>query len=220
MTKICINCGKEFSKPYGLGKMNWDRRIFCSKKCRTTGVLVACKICGKKFWRYKCNTNKRFFCSQKCYHKSKVGKPNLGHPNKGHTVTFKCSQCGKEKETTLSAYNRSKYHFCNQSCWGVFFGKLHSGSNHYKWVGGTTEYPPTFNEQLRARVRVRDNFVCRVCDIPELECSERLSVHHIDHNKENNDMSNLISLCKGCHTKTTNRKEYWMNYFKKQEVFA
>lgn len=40
-------------------------------------------------------------------------------------------------------------------------------------------------------------------------------VHHINYNKRNNNPSNLISLCRRCHSKTNFNREYWLNYFKK-----
>lgn len=40
----------------------------------------------------------------------------------------------------------------------------------------------------------RDNYRCVVC--PNMKS---LHVHHIDGNKENNELSNLITLCSACH---------------------
>ena len=41
----------------------------------------------------------------------------------------------------------------------------------------------------------RDNYVCRKCG-----STKRLSIHHIDWNKENNSESNLVVLCSSCHS--------------------
>ena len=77
------------------------------------------------------------------------------------------------------------------------------GENNWNWQGGKQYEPYSHNwtDQLRDRVRVRDNFMCQVCNIPELECRKRLHVHHKDFNKKNCNMSNLISLCSRCHGK-------------------
>jgi len=93
------------------------------------------------------------------------------------------------------------------------------GSN---WKGGITfiEYPPTFNQQLKDKMRVRDNFKCRVCGIPELECGKRLNIHHIDYDKKNNSEDNLISLCNKCHGKTIIDREYWKNKLKNTAEIA
>jgi len=41
----------------------------------------------------------------------------------------------------------------------------------------------------------RDNYVCRKCG-----SIKRISIHHIDWNKENNCESNLVVLCTSCHS--------------------
>ena len=66
-------------------------------------------------------------------------------------------------------------------------------------------YGPEFNQDLKQRIRERDDFVCKICGITEKQHIENigriLTVHHIDGNKENNTPSNLISLCMLCHAK-------------------
>ncbi|HDY67403.1 MAG TPA: HNH endonuclease [Candidatus Scalindua sp.] len=42
---------------------------------------------------------------------------------------------------------------------------------------------------------------------------EKLHIHHIDYNKQNNDFSNLISLCRSCHAQTNFSKDNWTDYF-------
>ncbi len=50
-----------------------------------------------------------------------------------------------------------------------------------------------------------------------MELIKKLDVHHIDYDKTNNNIENLIILCGSCHTKTNgkNNREYWTNYYKK-----
>ena len=44
-------------------------------------------------------------------------------------------------------------------------------------------------------------------------------IHHIDYDKINNNIINLISLCKECHSKTNSNREFWRNYYtNKMEV--
>lgn len=89
---------------------------------------------------------------------------------------------------------------------------------HPRWLGGISiePYSPDFNQQIRDRIRVRDNFICQLCGVPELECDRRLAVHHIDYNKKNGEESNLISLCASCHCKTNANRKYWTNYFQER----
>jgi hypothetical protein len=100
----------------------------------------------------------------------------------------------------------------------AYYNKTHIkyGSNHPLWKGGTKHYAPHFNKQLKDRARVRDNFICQICGIPELECNERLNIHHIDYNKNNHDIKNLVSLCHSCHAKTNYDRNKWIKFFSKE----
>ncbi|MEK6878675.1 MAG: NUMOD3 domain-containing DNA-binding protein [Nanoarchaeota archaeon] len=93
------------------------------------------------------------------------------------------------------------------------------GANHPSWKGGLSfePYSPLFNRQLKEKIRVRDNFICQLCGVPELECNRRLSIHHIDYNKQNCDTGNLTSLCVSCNAKVNKERKYWKDYFKCQE---
>ena len=48
--------------------------------------------------------------------------------------------------------------------------------------------------------------------IPE-EFIKKLDCHHIDYNKKNCSLNNLITLCRSCHMKTNTNRNYWINYF-------
>jgi 5-methylcytosine-specific restriction endonuclease McrA len=41
----------------------------------------------------------------------------------------------------------------------------------------------------------------------------QLDVHHIDYDKDNLSPNNLITLCRRCHVKTNNNRDFWRNYF-------
>jgi len=49
---------------------------------------------------------------------------------------------------------------------------------------------------LRGQIKKRDGYKCKICG-----SSEKLVVHHIDFNKENNHFSNLITVCRSCHNR-------------------
>jgi len=59
-------------------------------------------------------------------------------------------------------------------------------------------------------IKKRDNYTCRECGTknPKL-CFD---IHHIDFDKNNNSINNLITLCHSCHSKITNKK-YWINHY-------
>jgi 5-methylcytosine-specific restriction endonuclease McrA len=84
------------------------------------------------------------------------------------------------------------------------------------WRGGKSFelYGIEFDKELRNRIRERDNFTCQECGF--VENGRRLCVHHIDYNKCNNKLNNLISLCMSCHMKTNFKREKWTEYYQEK----
>lgn len=85
----------------------------------------------------------------------------------------------------------------------------HRGEKNPAWRGGASfePYGIEFDETLRREIRERDGYKCAICG------GSGNCVHHIDYNKRNNDPSNLITLCRKDHSKTTGNREYWQAYF-------
>jgi hypothetical protein len=90
-----------------------------------------------------------------------------------------------------------------------------SGDNHFNWQGGISTFPYPFDwaDVLKESIRIRDSFVCQECGIHQDELSKKLSIHHIDYDKDNLNPSNLISLCMACHAKTNYYRDKWYEYF-------
>lgn len=76
-----------------------------------------------------------------------------------------------------------------------------------------TEYGAEFDNNLKEQVRFRDKYTCQVCGCSQLENGRQLDIHHIDYDKKNNDLDNLIALCMSCHRKTNIKRKFWKNYF-------
>lgn len=92
------------------------------------------------------------------------------------------------------------------------------GKKHWNWQDGISFEPYTkeFNNHLKELIRHRDSYQCQKCGCSELEETRKLSIHHIDYNKENCDPVNLISLCRSCNGKVNNNREKWSKYFTKR----
>ena len=90
------------------------------------------------------------------------------------------------------------------------------GENNSQWGGGKSfePYGVEFNDELKERIRERDNHQCQLCGVYEEDLTRALDVHHIDYDKENNDPQNLVSLHDSCHAKTNVNRDYWEAYFK------
>lgn len=72
-------------------------------------------------------------------------------------------------------------------------------------------YPDKFNKQLKKTIFQRDGGICQVCH--KLVCNGH-AVHHIDYDKDNNDIDNLVLLCRSCHSATNSNRETWTVFFK------
>ncbi len=108
----------------------------------------------------------------------------------------------------------------------VSIAKSKAGENNPRWLGGISKLPYTqdWTEDLKDAIRKRDHYTCQLCGISHAELYERhqrkLTVHHIDYNKDNCDPINLISLCVSCHAKAVHRREAWKVFFSQRVEVA
>lgn len=94
------------------------------------------------------------------------------------------------------------------------------GEKSPSWAGGVwvenDPYPKEYYD-IRPEVRKRDGLVCQICGVSHGdlwgETGRGLDVHHIDYDKQNSDMMNLISLCRSCHVKTNFNRPFWTGFF-------
>ena len=134
-----------------------------------------------------------------CTAKSKQGENSSGYKN-GLWLKKNCIDCGKVIGRNINAKR------C-PSC-------ARSGENNANWQGGLNEQGYyLFTNELKEEVRDRDNHTCQLCNIEEYKLEKKLDIHHIDYDKENSIMSNLISLCHKCNLKVNYNRDYWFAYF-------
>ena len=86
--------------------------------------------------------------------------------------------------------------------------------NHPNWRGGTSfePYCARFNEEFKEIVRERFGRVCFMCQNTEEENGRKLSVHHVNYDKEcmcSGVECEFVPLCKKCHNKTNYSRELW-----------
>jgi len=89
------------------------------------------------------------------------------------------------------------------------------GADNPHWLGGISfePYSPEFNGRLKETVRQRDGYSCQVCGFPEN--GRALDVHHIDYDKKNSALGNLITVCVPCHAKTSHHRSQWQSRLSK-----
>jgi hypothetical protein len=85
------------------------------------------------------------------------------------------------------------------------------------WKGGKSYQGynrSEFNQKLKIKISKRDDYQCQICH-KKRDLFIPLDVHHIDEDKKNNELENLITLCHICHSKLHNnflfREEYHQN---------
>lgn len=101
--------------------------------------------------------------------------------------------------------------FCTSDCANAY-------QRHRSWSDSQTSlerfanqgnYTNEFNRALKQKIHRLFGYACQMCG----EVSTRLHTHHVDYNKENNSVTNLIPLCPSCHGKTNFNREYWKTFF-------
>lgn len=82
-----------------------------------------------------------------------------------------------------------------------------SGQNCIFWKGGISKEPycQNWTQWLKIQIKERDG---NKCLNPECTSGQQICVHHIDYNKKNCHISNLITVCKSCNSKA-NRDRKW-----------
>jgi len=122
-----------------------------------------------------------------------------------------CAMCHADFIVKRSNYWRIKY--CSDICRNKARSMHKIGNQNGQWQGGKSfePYSPEFNKIFKESIRQLDNYKCQMCHINQN--GKRLHVHHIDYDKLNNKIENLIVLCNSCHSQTMINREYWIQYF-------
>ena len=139
-------------------------------------------MCGKLFWTKPCYIRYGWskYCSIECRNRSQL---------KGHM--FKCYTCGADvyKSPAKELHSQSHNFFCSKFCQTQWRNKYFSREKHSNWKGGTA----TYRDILKTSKREEKCMICKISN------KAVLVAHHIDHNRKNNDISNLTWLCMNCH---------------------
>ncbi len=206
--KCCI-CNRK--KQVGKNHPNWVKKI-----------IIQCQECKKimKVTPHRTQGKYSVFCSKQCWYKYRnknhifEGKNN---PKWKEKIKIICGYCKKEFDRHTCDINKK---FCSKKCYNKARIKYYIGEKSANWQGGISfePYPLGWTKTFKEQIRKRDEYKCQVCGCPEIECYEKLSIHHIDYNKKNIGERNLISLCRRCHTKTNGNREYWTNYFREKSI--
>ena len=170
-----------------------NKYIIESDGGKRKAVELVCSLCGKKFLRKESHYNrgikqgrKKFFCSTSCASKAQIKR-----------IEVSCKICGKKFKVTPKRLKASKsgYLFCSYKC-------LNKGQRVES--GLTDMFPAHYKEghyTYREKALRTYPHKCEVCGFDEFKAI--LEVHHIDGNRKNNEIDNLIILCPNHHAMLT-----------------
>lgn len=200
-TKRCKSC--ENKRRHRLGIFKIRKGI---NNPNFKGGFPNCKDCGKKLKDYY-----SIRCTD-CWYKHNTNKNNAVFKGGIKSRECFCVDCGKKLNIT-AYYNKNKR--CQ-----VCYLKINIGQNNSNWRGGFSflPYPSDFNDSLKNSIRKRDNYICQNCGMTEEEhlivIGYRLTIHHIDYNKDNCSENNLITLCQSCNSRANSNRNYWLEFYK------
>ena len=165
-------------------------------------VYRICATCGKEDEMYYCNYLRgRNLCS------SCVGK------SRSHS---------DETRKKMSIANKGKKR-------PEEFRRKYRGKGNPSWKGGVSYNPycPAFNENIKEYIRDKYDRRCFLCNklekdnITSTERQHKLSVHHVDMNKQqgcNEHEWKLVPLCMQCHnSKTADEMQQYIEYILENE---
>lgn len=82
---------------------------------------------------------------------------------------------------------------------------MHLGERNPNWKGGITfeDYPKEFYSTKDKILKMHDE-KCFLCGRDKIDNGREMDIHHINQNKKDNSVFNLIPLCKNCHSSSHN----------------
>ena len=174
-----------------LFKTNNKQKMYCSDTCKKESrktrhtYFKKCIVCGRNFKTFKRNSK---CCSMVCTNKAKSSWDT------SKTKHIYCKYCSKDMGTRNDVNKDRK--FCSDEC-KIKERELHfKGSDPYGFVMGRVT---SFGRRTRFHRAVMEKHLGRKLNKDEI-------VHHIDGNKFNNDLSNLMLLSNSEHAKLHNAK--------------
>lgn len=158
-------------------------------------------------------------------HRDKLSKAKLGKPRSNavrqrlreivYERGFHKSMLGRKmsKESSekkrqalkgrkLSTINKIRIGLANK---GRQFTEEHKKKLSLAKGGYGGKYTSEWTNELKTKIRERDKYICQICN------SSGNQVHHINYDKKDCNIDNLITLCLRCHMKTNYNRPYWSN---------
>ena len=178
-------------------------------------IIVACEDCGEI--RVIAKQNYRTFC-RACSFK---GAKNPSW--KGGRIKQTCLECGKLFYAKRFKVNRGMGKYCSQKCFGKGLSRNNKCEKNGNWRGGISfkPYCHKFDNTFKEYIRNKFDRKCFLCDRTEEENGKRLSVHHVNYDKNcgcaeteedkkaDNVTCQFVPLCVSCNSKVNRNRKMW-----------
>lgn len=167
--------------------------------------------CGQETTVYR-DVPRRFILGHSTKNMSDKTKKKISEANKGR----KRSDETKRKMSDAKKGNQNMLGKKRSDETKKKISESQKGEKHYNWQGGITSkaYCPKFNDDYRESIRDKFDRKCFLCGKSEQENKVKLSVHHVNYDKDcgcNGSRCACVPLCMSCHMKTNFNREYWEN---------
>jgi HNH endonuclease len=129
----------------------------------------------------------RYFCIDKNIPAEDFFEENIKslHPKELKT----CPVCGKRWEIPSNNKRKKEQTTCSIGCSNTYF---RSGENANNFSDLETNLKSTYRKRALKEYGAK----CADCGLENIKV---LEVHHIDENRDNNHINNLVVLCRNCH---------------------
>ena len=211
MIKICEWCGKEF-------EAKTNRAKYCCGNCKNkhrndrNKIEKVCLECGNTFIDNSQEHHLKF-CSISCgsiyHHRNNSIKLvtckvcGKEFEFKGTTTPTYCTECRRIANNEASTKSKVKQGKMSADKVGIGSGNGYVGRDSHSYKTGIGIYK-------RIKLDSMEELKCEYC-----ESIKNLEVHHKDHNRNNNELENLILLCKSCHKKEHIHRDKFGRFSKK-----
>lgn len=223
VSKVCEHCKTKFAVP----NRRHESVKFCSRECKTAAgwLDLTCVTCGDAFKRKRSDQKRTAlpYCSRDCYLKAMPGMPRKREPDYFKT----CEHCGDGYKVVKSRLDISRY--CSKECqvasptWRARSSEVQQGERHWRWAGGNYETGKgyirhkrkvlgqeafTFNHRhvvLQAMLNECPDHPFIVTVDGKKALNREIDVHHIDRQRANNELSNLLAVTKDAHAQIHHR---------------
>ena len=188
----CIICGDPFTRRVtnqhqilcGKAECDVERRNDLNKenqRLRKAGTQLPekeCIICGSSF---KPKTRRSVCCSEECLYKNKIKKNREAYHK----------DSAKREKVKKTVHDYAAKHPIKVA--------IKSTARVRKWRLENKRKYQAQNNECRfdgnwLKVMDRDEWTCKACG------EEGTLIHDMDENKQNNNLANLVTLCRSCHS--------------------